>query len=278
MERQVACLIEACKQLGMRYECIDNEQNLVRVYFNHGAEYFELNKTPFNSESIYGICRDKMHSYQAFNQVVAMPETLSFLDPNVPDEYKHYLQYQTMDEIVVAVERQFGYPVVVKSNSGALGVNVHLCRDQASLIAAFTEIFNGQSKHYDYLALAQAYVENKAEYRLVCGFGEPLLAYKRGMAQTFNVRYWEKNEVATLEQDEALITALFEFVKPVFELANIGFVGFDIILGQDDQFYLIELNSSPKFNHLIIDNPELGPSAVASMYKNMLLKLNNRVT
>ncbi|TMP27747.1 hypothetical protein CWB99_13725 [Pseudoalteromonas rubra] len=276
MERQVACLVEACQQLGLKYECIDREQNLVRVYFNHGVEYFELNKTPFNSESVYGICRDKMHSYQAFNQAVTMPQTLSFLDPNVPQEHRHYLEYQSMDEILAATEAHFGYPVVVKSNSGALGINVHLCEDRASLRVAYNEIFNAQSKHYDYLALAQAYVKNKAEYRLVCGFGEPLLAYKRGMAQTFNVRYWEKNEVATLEQDKALLNTLFEFVKPVFELASIGFVGFDIILGQDDRFYLIELNSSPKFNHLIIDNPKLGPDAVTGMYKKMLQKLNNR--
>ncbi len=55
-----------------------------------------------------------------------------------------------------------------------------------------------------------------------------------------------------------------EFVRPVYATLPIGFVGFDIVRSTDGQLYLLELNSSPRFDHVIDGN---GQACVIEMYK-----------
>ncbi len=267
MENQISCLTQACDKLALSYCFVDTEKNLLQVNFPWGKEYFQINKTPFNREVIMGLFRDKMHSYELLHNCVNMPTTVSFLDFNVPPEYQHYCRYHSIPDMVNIVRQTFDFPLVVKCNSGALGIGVHLCQDEQQATDAFGSIFNHNSKNYDYLALAQSYIPTKTEYRLVCAFGEPLLAYQRGNATGFNARYWDRNEIATHVTDPLLIEQLHAFIKPVFEQVTIGFVGFDIILGKDDNFYLIELNSSPKFNHFIKNNDD---KHVVEMYIKVL--------
>lgn len=263
MEKQIACLLKACNQLGLTYRFFDKEENLLQVTFSWGVEYFQINKTPFNREVIMSLFRDKKHTYYLLNDLIRMPKTQSYLDFNVPPAYQHYCEQHSIPEIISSVRQQFEFPIVVKCNSGALGIGVYLCQNESAASQAFEAIFNKQSKDYDYLALAQQYIPTKAEYRLVCAFGEPVLAYKRGNANGFNARYWENNEVATYESDPDLINELSQFVKPIFSRINIGFVGCDIIQSETGDWFLIELNSSPKFNNFLNNNDE---SLVIEMY------------
>lgn len=254
MEKHIACLVKALDQLGLSHRYIDREQNLVQVTLPWGKEYFQLNKTPFNSEVVYHLCRDKMHTYEILNEHIRMPKTLSFLDSTVPAEYRHYCQYHSMEEMVEATAEHFDFPVVIKRNAGALGKGVYLCEDKEQVRQALDKTFDHHSKEYDFLALAQQYVSSKLEYRLLCAFGEPILAYQRGSKEGFNLRYWEQDEIAIQVHDESLIQELYEFVRPCYEHIDLGWVGFDIILGHDGNYHLIELNSSPKFNNFINNN------------------------
>ncbi|WP_440056841.1 ATP-grasp domain-containing protein (plasmid) [Pseudoalteromonas sp. T1lg65] len=276
MEKQIACLVEACDELGLNYELVDKEQNLVRVEFAKGPEYFELNKTPFNSESVFGICLDKMHTFELLKNTLQLPETLAFLDPDTKPEYQQYLDCKSVAEIVAQVELRFSYPVVVKRNKGALGSNVFLCDSAEQLAEAVTLVFDKESYSYDYIALVQPYVDTQVEYRLVSAFGQPMLAYRRGNAAGFNAKYWEHDEQASLIEDGALIDELHQFVSPVFEKLNIGFVGFDIIRDGQNQLHLIELNSSPKFNNIIKGDPVKGHQAVVNMYRSALQMFASR--
>lgn len=268
MEKHIRCLIEACRALGLGYEQLDREGNFLRVAITGHWEYFQLSKTPFNSEVMHGICRDKMHSYQLLGGSVRLPRTLSFLDVNLESKYRAYLELDSLDAIVKRAEAEFDYPLVVKRNRGYLGINVRLCQDRAEVKTALRQVFDQRSKHYDYLALAQEFIPTREEYRLVCAFGTPVLIYRRGSGRLFNARYWElAEERANLVQDPALEQALMEFVRPVYATLPLGFVGFDIVRGTDDQLYLLELNSSPRFDHVIDGN---GPGCVVDMYRKTL--------
>ena len=239
----------------------------MRVMLCGSWEYFQISRTPFNSEVISGVCRDKAHTYDLLAPVIRMPETTSFLDWNTDSEYKKYLNHHSETEIIADIENRFTYPLVIKPNRGALGQNVCLCNRRDQLAQALNEIFNKRSKNYDYIALAQQYISAEKEYRLVCAFGEPVLTYQRGDSSGFNNRYWEHRGKAMLIKDPEKVNALHEFIRPIFDVIRVGWVGFDIIKGEDGNSYLIELNSAPKFNHVIEEN---GQSCVIDMYEKTL--------
>lgn len=263
MEKQIAVLHRACEHLGLKTRFVDANQNVMQVQFPWGNEYFRINRTPFNSEVVAEICRDKMHTYELLSPHLNMPLTRSYLDVNVGEQYRHYLTHYSFDAIVADVEQHFGFPVVVKMNSGALGMGVYLCHSSEQVRKACQAIFNQQSSQYDYVALAQCCVPNKVEYRLVCAFNEPVLLYQRGQSAGFNARYWENQEVAMNVSDPQIIEQLMEFVSPVFRELPLGFAGFDIIQDEHDNLFLIEINSAPKFNHFLDNND---PDWVLNMY------------
>lgn len=268
MEKHIKCLIEACRGIGLDYEQLDREGNFLRVAFGDRWDYFQLSKTPFNSEVMHGICRDKMHTYQLLSRSVRMPRTLSFLDVALETKYRQYLEFGSLDAILTRIDSEFAYPLVVKRNRGYLGINVHLCQDRSGAETALRDIFDPRSKHYDYLALAQEFIPTREEYRLVCAFGTPVLLYRRGRGRPFNARYWEvAQETANLVRDPRLEQELMRLVQPVYTTLALGFVGFDIVRGTDGELYLLELNSSPRFDHVIDGS---GGSCVVEMYRKTL--------
>ena len=254
MEKQISVLHMACQHLGLASTFVDKDKNVLQVEFPWGIEYFRINRTPFNSEVAAALCRDKMHTFELLSQHVNLPYTRLYLDPHTEEKYQQYLTCPSTAAIVKDVEQHFSFPVVVKMNSGSLGAGVFLCQSNEEVQQAFEAIFNHQSFDYDYAALAQQYIPNKTEYRLVCAFQEPVLLYQRGQAAGFNVRYWENKEVAINVTDPALIERLMAFVDPIYQQLDLGFAGFDIILDEQDTLHLIEINSAPKFNHFLQNN------------------------
>lgn len=263
MEKQISILRMACEQLGLESHFIDQNNNVLQVQFPWGIEYFRINRTPFNSEVAAALCRDKMHTFELLSQHVNLPYTRLYLDPHTEEKYQQYLACHSIEAIVTEVEQHFSFPVVVKMNSGSLGAGVFLCQTRKEAQQAFDTIFNHQSFQYDYAALAQQYIPNKIEYRLVCAFEEPVLLYQRGQTTGFNARYWENKEVAINVTDPEIIDRLMAFVSPIYQQLDLGFAGFDIIQDEQDELHLIEINSAPQFNHFLENNE---PDWVLNMY------------
>ena len=117
-------------------------------------------------------------------------------------------------------------------------------------------VFDKHSHLYDYVALAQEFIPTAHEYRLVCYKQTPVLAYARsGGPSTFNARYWEGASArAVLIEQAALLDELAAFVRPVYGVLDLGFVGFDIVRAVDGRLYLLELNSGPRFDRVIATN------------------------
>lgn len=267
MQRNINCLIRACENLGIDYKFVDKEKNLVCITSNEHTVYFKISITPFNLQIHAEICEDKMHTYSLLNSLVNMPKTIQFLDYNTDEKYQKYLKYKSEDAIIDKIEETFDYPLIIKQNRGSLGINVYLCPNQKESRNALQNIFNKASKDYDYVAIAQEFISTKEEYRLVCAYGEYGLAYVRGNADGFNQQYWERGELATLITKQDLIDELYQFVKPIFPVFDIPWVGFDIIRAQDNSLYLIEMNSKPRFEHIMESN---GEALIIKMYEQTL--------
>lgn len=270
---QIHCLLRAAARLGMPARCLDPERNLVLVD-DHWL--FQLNRTPFNTEVMYGVCRDKAHQYWLLEASVPMPRTRAYLDPGVSEPYRHYCMYSTLDEITADIQTHFDYPVVVKRNAGALANNVFLCRSAAAVDTALRTIYRTDTHAYDFVALAQSFIRATAEYRVVCFEGEPVFAYQRFAGeQDFRARYWELAEGRPIPvRDRSLLTRLCQPLRPVFELPGLRFVGLDVALTATDEVVLLELNSSPQFRHYIEHH---GEDDVVAMYETVLSKAREPV-
>lgn len=269
LENNIRCLSAACRQLGLDFDYLDPDHNLVRIVLGGQAHYFQLNRTPFNAESVAGLCKDKYHTYCLLKDAVRCPKTLAFVSYRVDARYTRYVRYRSASEIVAAVEAELGYPLIIKSNRGSFGSNVFLCHAARDTQTAIETVFDKHSHLYDYVALAQEFIPTAHEYRLVCYRQTPVLAYARsGDPSTFNARYWEGTSArAILIEHAALLDELAAFVRPVYGLLDLGFVGFDIVRAVDGRLYLLELNSGPRFDRVIATN---GPRPVIDMYKTVL--------
>ena len=266
MEKNIECLIAACDRLNLTHRFVDANQHFLLVDEQH---FFEKNRTPFNTEAMAAICKDKEHHYRLLHNQLSMPDTMGFLDPNTDPKYHKYLDYHSVDAIVAAIETRFGFPVVVKQNKGALGINVFCCETSQQIRQAITTIFNKHSKDYDYVALAQQFVKTQQELRIVYFDGEPQLSYQRFFADTtFGARYWETDQGQAINiADSHLVQRCSEAFAPAINLPGLRFVALDIILDENNDLYLIELNSGPKFTHFTQAN---GDEMVIDMYSRIL--------
>lgn len=273
MEWNIKCLAQACDQLGLAYRFLDAEQNLLSLE-DFPGHWFQLNRSPFNNETLARICKDKQHTYDWLHEQVSMPKTMGFLDYQIDEKYQSYLRYKSPQAILNAIEDNFSYPLVIKPNQGALGRDVSLCRRRVDAASALAKIFERRSRNYDYIALAQAYLTTQRELRIVFFRGEPLFAYERVFHSDFGAKYWEQpggdtREVSDAETFNAIRTACL----PAVTHPGLGFVGLDVVQDPQGQWHLLELNSSPQFRHFIEYMGDSGEARIVRMYRDILERL-----
>lgn len=273
METHIKCLTQACNNQQIKYQYLDAEKNFIRVALGDGL-LFQQNRTPFNTEVIASICKDKEHTYQLLHKQIAMPKTIGFLDFNTHDQYQQYVNYPSQQAVINKIEQEFNYPLVIKRNNGALGINVFLCHDREMTATALGEIFNRMNYSYDYIALAQEYIQPAQEFRVVFFRGELLLCYQRvSENKAFGARYWDTNKGHALPIDnQEELSRLTQFAQPALKLPGLNYVGLDIIKNTEGEYHLLEMNSGPKYNHYV---QSCGEKAIIELYEKMLLRKAN---
>lgn len=236
---------EVGEQLGFKVFIFDENGNFISVKTQKGDLFFCNYSTSFNTHSFYSIVKDKEFTYRLLRGVVRMPKTLAITDPNYyVSEINNSIDLKRIEEI--------GFPLVIKPNNLSKGRGVALCHNQEEVLSAIKNIFLN-NKNYDYLALAQEYIDSEEEFRVVVFKNEILLVYS------------DKR----LVEDEYVLGKLRNFILPVFSVLDIGFAGFDIILDKTGQFWLLEINSSIGFENFV---RKYGDGRLKEMYKKILKK------
>lgn len=266
MEANIKSLVQACQINDIPYQFIDNHQNYMIIA---GKHHFHHNRTPFNNQSMAQVCKDKKHQYELLKNKVNMPKTMDFLDYNVKKKYQTYVTYKCLDDIIEQIENNFSYPLVIKKNKGALGIHVFLCQNQDEARVAINTVFDKSLPEYDYVVLAQEFIKTKKEIRVVFYDGKARLSYERYFGDVkFGARYWEGLNGKTIPLlDQTIINKATEVFRQAVTLPGLSYVGLDIIIDENDNFFLIELNSGPKFNNYIFNH---GDNAVVAMYSEIL--------
>jgi glutathione synthase/RimK-type ligase-like ATP-grasp enzyme len=271
MLTNIEILLAACEELNIPYEILHPSQNLIRLK-QGGEEYYFVNyMTPFNSASLAEIFKDKEYTYQLLNGKINTPRTLGFVSPHCEEKYKKYLSFPDIESIVLEVNKNFAFPVILKRNRGAGGNNVFLCKTIEQIKEALEIIFNVNSKDYDYVALAQEYIEIAHEYRAVFCKEKLVLLYEKDKSQAefagnLSPLHWEGAKAKHIINPN-LMSEIEDFVKPVFAEIAINYAGLDIALDKKGQYWLIEINSSPNYDIFVRDNDR---PIVVTMFKGIL--------
>ncbi|MEG4391809.1 YheC/YheD family protein [Microcoleus sp. BROC3] len=271
MLTNIQILLAACEELNIPYEILHPSQNLIRLK-QGGEEYYFVNyMTAFNSASVAEIFKDKEYTYQLLNGKINTPRTLGFVSPHCEDKYKKYLSFPDIESIVLEVNKKIAFPVILKRNRGAGGNNVFFCESREQIKAALEIIFNVNSKDYDYVGLAQEYIEIAHEYRAVFCKEKLVLLYEKDKSQAkfagnLSPLHWEGAKAKHIINPN-LMSEIEDFVKPVFTEMAINYAGFDIALDKNGAYWLIEINSSPNYDIFVTDNDR---QIVVTMFKSIL--------
>lgn len=272
---QLSCLKTVARISGFSVREFDLYGNLFELSKGPRKLFFANFSTPWNSGSVEQICKDKGFTYFILKDVVLMPETIGYFDPDFKrDGYGGYKKFNDVGVIADDITHNFPVPLVVKRNSGMRGVNVFLCRSSIEVERALTKIFFKDSPDYDYVALAQTYITPKAEYRAVIFRGKVVLLYEKDISKAEfkgNISPLHFEGARAVEvKDGALKKEIEGFLSPVFRVLPIDFAGFDVILDASGRWWLIEINTRPGFAIFIRDN---GKEPIIKMYETILKSL-----
>ena len=271
MNRNIEALLTACDRLGLSYQSHHKTGNLISVLVNGRCYPFVNWTTPLNPQSVMKLCQDKDYFYTFYRDVVQMPQTRSFLNPYTDDKYAEYLSSNTIFGIVAQIETAFSYPLIVKKNRGSWGSNVFKVTNRRELEKGLLDIFNMSSSRFDYIGLAQAFIDVAVEYRVVFLQGVYQFAYEKiGGEGQFAENLSPLHTAGSKAQyvtDETVKKALIDFCAPLFNKLMIPFCGLDIARDKQGELWLIEANSSPGFDHIIKHE---GEERVVQLYETML--------
>jgi len=273
MLNNVRILLQACENLNINYELIDPNGNLVKVKLRKDY-YFCNSLTPLIDEVVSKILKDKEYTYYLLKDKIKIPQTIGFLSPFCGDKYKQYLKLSTIPEIITKIKANFALPLIVKRNSGSRGHNVFLCHNYEEIETALTLIFELKNKNYDDIALAQEYIQIKSEYRAIYLNKELVLLYEKNIEQAkfignLSPLHWEGAKAKCIN-DLQILAEIDDFARPIFNTIDLDYAGLDIVVDNQNKYWLIELNSHPSYSIFIRDN---GEEIVIKIFEKMLIRL-----
>lgn len=283
MSVTISLLKKACDQLDLKYNSVDESGVFLRILFKTGkTRLFIANNLGLNSEVTEKICRDKSYAHALLSEHIQMPKTETYIDPNPPEIYASFKTFGSHEAIAQDIIKRQGeksvaeFPLLLKPNSGSMGINAFKCNSNAEILHAIITIFDKNSYKYDHVLLVQEYVHVQKEYRVLVYDHEIQFVYQKDNIQETaqfvgNISPLHyANAKAVLVTDSTFIEQLQKFIDPIFSRMDLHYAGLDIVVDESDQMYLLEINSKPGFSYFVKD---VGEAEVITLFKRILLDL-----
>ncbi|MBQ7408155.1 MAG: RimK family alpha-L-glutamate ligase [Clostridia bacterium] len=242
-----SALQNAFKELGQKLNILKNTEALSVLsqvqtkgpilFFDKDIYLAEklqkLGYNVINSPYTIETCDDKAKTYLCLEGKVEMPKTLI-----APFTYQNvgFTDYSFLAE----VERQIGYPVIVKENRGSFGQGVYLARDYSELLNTVKRL-NGKN------ILFQQFIKSS--------YGKDVRVYVVGnTAIAWGMRISENDFRSNVGAGGKMVS--FDLPQNYKELAvnaakcvKAHFAGIDLLIG-DKGPLVCEVNSNAHFNAL----------------------------
>lgn len=265
---------QACKELGLPFEFVTDNKMVIKILFPSGPHYAINSNLGLISSSEAQLCLDKAYQAETLATQVRLPKTKSYLDPQ--NRFGHLSEFSTLKQIKDDAKINFKLPAIVKMNSGAQGQAVFLCQTSQELENAIDTIFNHQSWDYDHVLVVQEYIKPKAEFRAIYYKKKIELFYLKDNSEATFVGNLSPLHFANAKaidiNDQSLVSVVDEFIQPVFKQINLKYAGFDLILDEQDRWWLIEINSAPGFAYYLQHNSQ---EKVLKLLKKIFTDLNH---
>ena len=265
------CLEIACRQLGVGYEAVSADGNVIRVEREGKPLYFLRNKHPFNDYVSGRLAEDKGYQYEVFDRAnITVPKTMTVFNPLSDRRFDRYKTHASVTDIVSDVVQHMSFPVVVKRNRGSMAQGVYLEANAEGLHSRLQDLCV-ESSRLDNVLLIQAYVEGP-EYRIVGSEDELLLAYEKQ-----NDSDIEGEDINPLHRaggravavvDEGLLEGFRVLTRALNRVLNLGFYAIDLIASSDG-FFVLEVNPNPICHFYNADN---GRGDFVQIYRYLIRK------
>jgi len=250
------CLEIACRNLGVGYEAVSADGNVIRVERDGKPLYFLRNKHPFNDYVSGKLAEDKGYQYELFGRAnITVPRTMTVFNPLSDRRFDRYKTHASVADIVSDVVQHMSFPVVLKRNHGSMAQGVYLETNAGDLQSRLQELCE-ESSRFDNVLLIQAYVEGP-EYRIVGSEDALLLAYEKQ-----NDSDIEGEDINPLHRaggravavvDEGLLEDFRALTQALNRVLDLGFYAVDLIAGSDG-FFVLEVNPNPICHFYNADN------------------------
>lgn len=205
--------------------------------------FMRVPKIRFYSDQIYYLsqfCRQNdikcVNSYEDYYPATKFAQGILFLKNSLALLDTIYSVNKEL--LIERAENTFGYPFILKSNTGSHGDSNYLVNNRA-------EAEKATEDEPDTDFLAQQFCPNNCDYRVLI-MGNKELVFKRQGGSSTHINNVSKGGKATMARDELspdIITKSRELAKSL----HLNTAGIDIIPNiKTGQLYFLEINSQPQ--------------------------------
>ncbi len=183
-----------------------------------------------NSSSAIELAQDKLYHLQVL------------ADAKIPVPKTMLVQFPVNIDLV---EKEIGFPTVVKTRVGTQGSGVHLCEDRQALfdLLQFVEANNPDAE----LFLQQFLPESRGrDVRVVAIGGQIIAAMERIAAEGFKSNYSQGGKAVAFEYGPKNALSVADSMK----VLEMDMAGLDFLYDDEIGFRTLEVNSSPGFEGL----------------------------
>lgn len=277
MVRSQEALIQACKDLGLEYDIIHEDEISVKVRAGKYNLYYTHWYNPYNRADVKRIVKDKDLSYTILSDVIEIPKWRAFIDPDISSTYPNYANMGTVrpyKEIMSIIKDNFTYPLIIKPNMKSMGIHVAEVNDESGVMRALKTVFDAENRKYDYIAIAQEKIDIAHEYRVITFRSDIILAYEKSTKDAkfkgnLSPLHWDGGKAIHIT-DASLLKSFEDFCKPVHNVLDLEYGGFDIAIDKNGKIWMIEINGNPAVGHFIED---CGLEPIVEMNQRILSRM-----
>ncbi|MCD8507437.1 hypothetical protein LRY65_01520 [Candidatus Woesebacteria bacterium] len=274
MNQHINCIQKACQRLSIPYEHIGSSGAFLRCWINDQTYTFIANEVPFNSHIVTRITSDKTFTGELLKEVIALPKSKSYIDPDCEPVFQPFREFQSVAEIEEDIMNHFSFPLVIKMNRGSQGKNVFKCTNSAEIQNALHHIYDQSSRLYDHVALVQAYVPIAREFRVIVFQQEIMLVYEKDFSEATFVGnlspfHWDGAHARVIT-DQTLIKQIADHIQPMYSELDLQYGGLDVAVDTNGKMWLFEINTKPAYNYLIAD---VGEEVLVELYSRIFRAL-----
>lgn len=186
----------------------------------------------FNKADFIKLCDDKVLTFIACsNMGIKMPKT--FAGPLMYREPR-----EENFEFLKTIEKELGYPMVVKRVYGSLGEGVYLVNSFKELKKLYAEIYRNPILFQEYVPSSKG-----KSLRIMVIDQKVVGGFIRFNHVDFRSNFGETADGRTLENPEKY----YAFAQDIADKLKIEYAGIDLLVGENDQPILCEINSNAFF-------------------------------